>query len=384
MTLPIPETPSIRETLRMSETRRRLPTMSQPRSSHDHSATSSGTWIAMRCPPPRRISSTVVADRSVLSARARRVGAAHRRRCTSASGSRLSDYARERLGISARELQATVAAAAALDALPALAAAFEGGEVSWRHVRLLAAVAVPETDVAWVRVARGRSVRALERLVRNGSATSRYGRGSPRISVASPLQQKRRRSGVPSLRSSRSATERWTARSSSASACSVRGCARGGASSPSSRGAWPARRSAGGAPPRRSRPKGSPVRRCGVLGAVVGGCHRSGGEGPRFHGTVGGGRCEGARGEPSLTAVDAQTYLRVVRMVGRRDLHAGARDGARMRRGRARCLRGRRSDAPGPRRHAAARLADRPPAPAVLRSPALRCVRLRIVLAVRA
>ena len=44
---------------------------------------------------------------------------------------RLNDYARERLGLSARELQSVAKVTADLHRLPALAAAFERGELSW-------------------------------------------------------------------------------------------------------------------------------------------------------------------------------------------------------------------------------------------------------------
>ncbi len=83
---------------------------------------------------------------------------------------RVSDYARERLGISARELHATVAAARALDALPALAGAFACGELSWSQVRLLAAVADAESDARWVALARGRTVRQLDAIIRSWRA----------------------------------------------------------------------------------------------------------------------------------------------------------------------------------------------------------------------
>src|ERR1043166_3140088 len=42
---------------------------------------------------------------------------------------RLGDYTRERLGISGRELQSVAQVVAAMDGLPKIAAAFEGGEV---------------------------------------------------------------------------------------------------------------------------------------------------------------------------------------------------------------------------------------------------------------
>src|SRR2546425_7607820 len=51
--------------------------------------------------------------------------------------SRLDDYARERLGLSGRELQSLATVMGRLDRLPALRAAFEAGLLSWAQGRLL-------------------------------------------------------------------------------------------------------------------------------------------------------------------------------------------------------------------------------------------------------
>src|SRR5438876_2152984 len=75
---------------------------------------------------------------------------------------RLGDYARERLGMSARELQSLARVSARLAQLPAVAAAFAAGALSWTQVRLLVGVATAETAAAWVETARSRTVRALE------------------------------------------------------------------------------------------------------------------------------------------------------------------------------------------------------------------------------
>src|SRR5437870_2279936 len=75
---------------------------------------------------------------------------------------RVRDYARERLGLSARELQSLAHVSARLAELPEVAAAFAHGELSWTQVRLLVGVATAESAAAWVEVARGRTVRALE------------------------------------------------------------------------------------------------------------------------------------------------------------------------------------------------------------------------------
>ncbi len=79
---------------------------------------------------------------------------------------RLSDYTRERLGLSARELQSLVHVGSALDQLPAIAAAFEAGDVSWTHARILVEVATRESEHHWLELARTRTVRALEACVR--------------------------------------------------------------------------------------------------------------------------------------------------------------------------------------------------------------------------
>jgi hypothetical protein len=68
--------------------------------------------------------------------------------------SRVGDATRERFGISARELQSAAQVATKLDELPALARAFEAGELSWTQARLLIRVATPASEAAWIAVAR--------------------------------------------------------------------------------------------------------------------------------------------------------------------------------------------------------------------------------------
>ncbi len=79
---------------------------------------------------------------------------------------RLGDYTRERLGISARELESAAAVARLLDELPAIAKAFERGELTWTQVRLLGAVAAADTEMQWLDDARGRTVRELDALIK--------------------------------------------------------------------------------------------------------------------------------------------------------------------------------------------------------------------------
>src|SRR2546427_1664879 len=79
---------------------------------------------------------------------------------------RLGDYARERLGLSARELQSLATVTERLAALPAVRAAFDGGELSWAQVRLLVGIATPDTEREWLDLARERTVRALAAMIR--------------------------------------------------------------------------------------------------------------------------------------------------------------------------------------------------------------------------
>src|SRR5438093_8146651 len=79
---------------------------------------------------------------------------------------RLGDHTRERLGISAREVQSLATVSARLERLPHLRAAFADGVLSWAQVRLLTAIATPEDEAAWLERARGRTVRALAAIIR--------------------------------------------------------------------------------------------------------------------------------------------------------------------------------------------------------------------------
>ncbi|HYR95086.1 MAG TPA: HNH endonuclease signature motif containing protein [Candidatus Binatus sp.] len=79
--------------------------------------------------------------------------------------SRLDDYARERLGLSGRELQELARVMKRLEDLPAAARAFAEGALSWSHVRLLVSVATPDTESAWIARARTETVRGLDAAV---------------------------------------------------------------------------------------------------------------------------------------------------------------------------------------------------------------------------
>ncbi len=99
----------------------------------------------------------------------------HRRGHHRLSFTRLGDYTRERLGLSARELQSVARVAAKLDELPVLAHAFETGTLSWTQARLLIDVATPASEAAWIDVARELTVRALARRIRAGGAPAQAG-----------------------------------------------------------------------------------------------------------------------------------------------------------------------------------------------------------------
>jgi hypothetical protein len=79
---------------------------------------------------------------------------------------RLSDYARERAGHSARSLQDLARVDAALGRLPGVEAALVDGELTWTKVRLLCRVVSADDEVLWIDFARRRTARALSREVR--------------------------------------------------------------------------------------------------------------------------------------------------------------------------------------------------------------------------
>ena len=93
----------------------------------------------------------------------------------------LGDYAAERLGLSVRELETAACTVRAVDGLPLIAAAFAAGELRWTQVRLLAGVATAEDEARWLDVARGRTTRALEAVIR---AARRSGGASREVGAA--------------------------------------------------------------------------------------------------------------------------------------------------------------------------------------------------------
>ncbi len=76
---------------------------------------------------------------------------------------RLKDYARERLGLSARTLQSAAWVATHLEPLPLVATAFDRGDLSWAHVRAICAAARPDDQELWLARARNSTVAELER-----------------------------------------------------------------------------------------------------------------------------------------------------------------------------------------------------------------------------
>lgn len=79
---------------------------------------------------------------------------------------RVGDYARERAGLSGRQLQDLAHVDGRLAALPVVERAFVAGALSWSKARLLARVAEADDEARWVAFARRVPVRVLEREVR--------------------------------------------------------------------------------------------------------------------------------------------------------------------------------------------------------------------------
>src|SRR5437667_10959815 len=102
---------------------------------------------------------------------------------------RLRDYTRERLGLSARELQSLAHVVEGLARLPAIGDAFDNGEITWSQARCLVALATPEDAPFWLLVARIHTVRALEAMVARRAGRRVAGDtidGEPRVRVRLP------------------------------------------------------------------------------------------------------------------------------------------------------------------------------------------------------
>jgi hypothetical protein len=79
---------------------------------------------------------------------------------------RAGDYARERLGLSARALQDLARVDAQFARLPAAEAALVSGALTWTKTRLVCRVAQPEDEARWLALARRLTARALAHEVR--------------------------------------------------------------------------------------------------------------------------------------------------------------------------------------------------------------------------
>ncbi len=89
-----------------------------------------------------------------------------RRRFEPLGYARLGDYARERLGVSARTVQELARVSARLPGLPRLEAALVSGRLPWSKVRLLARFVSADDEGHFIARAEGVSVRRLERELR--------------------------------------------------------------------------------------------------------------------------------------------------------------------------------------------------------------------------
>jgi len=104
---------------------------------------------------------------------------------------RLSDYTRERLGVSARTLHVAASVAERLAALPAIGTAFDRADISWTQARLLCAVATEVDEREWLDVASHCAVEELERRVRKGRTAD--GTPAPRTIDGEPVARIRLR-----------------------------------------------------------------------------------------------------------------------------------------------------------------------------------------------
>jgi hypothetical protein len=76
-----------------------------------------------------------------------------------------AEYIETLFGYSRRCIQEKLRVAEALEGLPAVASWLESGTLSWSAVREITRVAVPETEAAWLEIARGKTIRQLADLV---------------------------------------------------------------------------------------------------------------------------------------------------------------------------------------------------------------------------
>jgi len=119
----------------------------------------------------RRLARREMLGRRVLGELARRL---LERRAHHALGfARVSDYTRERLGLSSGYVYEAALVARHLASLPKIASAFERGEIGWTKLRLLAGVGEPATEPIWLALAREYTADALRLITKEfGKARS--------------------------------------------------------------------------------------------------------------------------------------------------------------------------------------------------------------------
>jgi hypothetical protein len=116
---------------------------------------------------------------------------------------RLADYARERPGLSARELYDLAHVDAALAKLPAIDAALASGQLGWTKARLLCRVATPEDEGLWLAAAGRLSAAALAREVRAIDV------GSLEAGALDPLEDEPGEREVLRVRTQRQVKSKW-------------------------------------------------------------------------------------------------------------------------------------------------------------------------------
>jgi hypothetical protein len=90
----------------------------------------------------------------------------------------LGDYCRERLGLGSRAVRDWARVAKGLRELPLLREALRRGELSWSVVERVIGVVSPETEAACLETVRGRTLRAVEAIVRAVRRGAAEGAGS--------------------------------------------------------------------------------------------------------------------------------------------------------------------------------------------------------------
>jgi hypothetical protein len=85
--------------------------------------------------------------------------------------SSIGDYARELIDLNPRKAQYLVFIARRLEKLPAIADAFDSGEISWTKAREIVRVATPATEAEWLEKAKRLTSRDLEKEVRGFEGT---------------------------------------------------------------------------------------------------------------------------------------------------------------------------------------------------------------------